>query len=60
MLRGINRQDIFEETEDYARMLQCMEQMLEQYDANSLILDRKIDPFNPCYPCSLNYSVLSV
>ena len=32
MLRGINRQDIFEETEDYVRMLSCMQQMLEQYD----------------------------
>ena len=32
MLRGINRQDIFEDKEDYARMLRCMEQMLEQYD----------------------------
>lgn len=32
MLRGINRQDIFEDREDYARMLRCMAQMLEQYD----------------------------
>ena len=32
MLRGINRQDIFEETEDYVRMLSCLQQMLEQYD----------------------------
>lgn len=32
MLRGINRQDIFEETEDYMRMLSCLQQMLEQYD----------------------------
>ena len=32
MLRGINRQDIFEETEDYVRMLSCLHQMLEQYD----------------------------
>ena len=33
MLRGINRQDIFEEAEDYMRMLSCLQQMLEQYDA---------------------------
>lgn len=32
MLRGINRQDIFEEAEDYMRMLSCLQQMLEQYD----------------------------
>jgi REP element-mobilizing transposase RayT len=32
MLRGINRQDIFEEKEDYVRMLNCLQQMLEQYD----------------------------
>ena len=32
MLRGINRQDIFEEPEDYVRMLGCLQQMLEQYD----------------------------
>jgi hypothetical protein len=32
MLRGINRQDIFEEKEDYVRMLSCLKQMLEQYD----------------------------
>ncbi len=32
MLRGINRQDIFEDKEDYVRMLGYMQQMLEQYD----------------------------
>jgi len=32
MLRGINRQDIFEDKEDYVRMLTCLQQMLEQYD----------------------------
>ena len=32
MLRGINRQDVFEDAEDYMRMLRCMQQMLEQYD----------------------------
>ncbi len=30
MLRDINRQDIFEDAEDYMRMLRCMQQMLEQ------------------------------
>ena len=32
MLRGINRQDIFEDAEDYMHMLRCMQLMLEQYD----------------------------
>ncbi len=32
MLRGINRQDIFEDAEDYMRMLRCMQLMLEHYD----------------------------
>lgn len=32
MLRGINRQDIFEDAVDYMRMLRCMQQMLEQHD----------------------------
>ena len=32
MLRGINRQDIFEDQEDYVRFLLCMQQMLEPYD----------------------------
>ena len=31
-MRGINRQDIFEEQEDYVRMLKSMQQMLEPYD----------------------------
>ena len=31
MLRGINRQDIFEEAEDYMRMLSCLQQMLGQF-----------------------------
>lgn len=32
MMRGINRQDIFEEQEDYVRMLMNMQQMLEPLD----------------------------
>ena len=38
MLRGINRQDIFEDAEDYMRMLRCMQLMLEQYDDLGLAL----------------------
>lgn len=32
MMRGINRQNIFEDLEDHARMLMYMQQLLEQYD----------------------------
>ena len=32
MMRGINRQDIFEDKEDYVRFLLCMQQMLEPLD----------------------------
>ena len=32
MLRGINRQDLFEDREDYVRMLGYLQQMLDQYD----------------------------
>jgi REP element-mobilizing transposase RayT len=32
MLHGINRQDIFEEREDYVRMLTYLQQLLERYD----------------------------
>ena len=33
MLRGINRQDIFEDDEDYMKFLQCLHQLVECYDA---------------------------
>ena len=32
MLRGINRQDIFEDDEDYMRFLQSLHQLVECYD----------------------------
>ena len=32
MLRGINRQNIFEDLEDHAQMLMYMQQLIEQYD----------------------------
>lgn len=41
MLRGINRQDIFEEAEYYMRMLSCLQQMLKQYDD----LGNRLSPF---------------
>ena len=39
MLRGINRQDIFEDREDYVRMLGFLQQMLEQFDESG---DREV------------------
>ncbi len=35
ILRGINRQDIFLDIEDYVRMQSCMQQMLELFRAGN-------------------------
>ena len=43
MLRGINRQDIFEETEDYVRMLSCLQQLLEHFDISDSIKVQTLD-----------------
>ena len=32
MLRGINRQDIFEDNEDYRQMTGCIRSLTERYD----------------------------
>ncbi len=32
MLRGINRQDIFEDDEDYRQMTGCLRSLTERYD----------------------------
>ena len=32
MLRGINRQDIFEDDEDYLQMTSCLRGLTERYD----------------------------
>jgi hypothetical protein len=34
MLRGINRQDIFEDEEDYLQMTSCLQGLTERYDEN--------------------------
>ncbi len=34
MLRGINRQDIFEDEEDYMKMLSCLEGLVKRRDEN--------------------------
>ena len=43
MLRGINRQDIFEETEDYVRMLSCLQHLLDHFDISDSIKVQTLD-----------------
>lgn len=38
MLRGNNRQDIFEDEEDYLRMLACLRSLCDRYDDNGIRL----------------------
>ena len=38
MLRGINRQDIFEDDEDYRQMVACLHSMTERYDEKGYLL----------------------
>ena len=38
MLRGINRQDIFEDDEDYRQMTGCLRSLTERYDENGHLL----------------------
>ena len=38
MLRGNNRQDIFEDQEDYQRLLLCLRGLCERYDDNGVRL----------------------
>ena len=37
MLRGINRQDIFEDDEDYLQMTACLQGLPERYDENGVV-----------------------
>ena len=39
MLRGINRQDIFEDYEDYHQMIICLQGLTERYDENSVAVE---------------------
>ena len=36
MLRGINRQDIFEDDEDYLQMIVCFNGLTQRYDENGV------------------------
>ena len=38
MLRGINRQDIFEDDEDYRQVVTCLRSLTERYDENGHLL----------------------
>ena len=37
MLRGINRQDIFEDDEDHLQMTACLQGLPERYDENGVV-----------------------
>ena len=37
MLRGINRQDILEDDEDYLQMTACLQGLTERYDENGVV-----------------------
>lgn len=39
MLRGINRQDIFEDAEDYLQMVSCLRGLTERYDENGVAVE---------------------
>ena len=39
MLRGINKQDIFEDDEDYLQMTVCLQGLTERYDENGVAVD---------------------
>ena len=39
MLRGINRQDIFEDDEDYLQMKACLQGLSERYDENGVAVE---------------------
>ena len=39
MLRGINRQDIFEDDEDYYQMIACLRGLTERYDENGAAVE---------------------
>ena len=37
MLRGINKQDMFEDDEDYLQMTACLQGLTERYDENGVV-----------------------
>lgn len=48
MLRGINRQDIFEDSEDYQKFIRCLNLLLETYDEQGYRVDALCDIYAYC------------
>ena len=48
MLRGINRQDIFEDDEDYLQMTACLQGLAERYDENGVALEPLCTIYSYC------------
>ena len=48
MLRGINRQDIFEEQEDYYQFLNTLDMMALSYEPDKRLAQRIAALFNNC------------
>ena len=48
MLRGINRQDIFEDDEDYLQMTACLQGLTERYDENGVALEPLCTIYSYC------------
>ena len=48
MLRGINRQDIFEDDEDYLQMTACLQGLPERYDENGVALEPLCTIYSYC------------
>ena len=48
MLRGINRQDIFEDDEDYLQMTVCLQGLTERYDENGVAAEPLCTIYSYC------------
>ena len=48
MLRGINRQDIFEDDEDYLKMIECLQGLTERYDENGVAIEPLCSIYSYC------------
>ena len=48
MLRGINKQDIFEDDEDYLQMTSCLQGLTERYDENGVAVDPLCTVYSYC------------
>ena len=48
MLRGINKQDIFEDDEDYLQMTSCLQGLTERYDENGVTVEPLCTIYSYC------------